>query len=366
MSAISYQPSACGVRFPSALSALVSGLFIVALAACAPPPLSAPTFVEMELPPTAAPTFLFAIDTPTPTSPPAQIAALATQPPLFITPTSPPFQALQASLNQYAASRDFLIGVAVFDVQTGESASISGELRFFSLSTFKGPLAAYYLWLLDRGDISEAPGDEAWIEAMLGVSDNAATTCVFNRVGGIRGFNDWLASWGLSRADNFVYVWNSYNCPDDGRAPENDWRYRDGDAALGLPGDRVLLRCPANGPECDKGFAPADLAAFYARLARGEVLPTDALQRWLGWIEKEPEDSALIRELPPGVARAYVKDGFAARGGDFDMNYQHEAGIISLGQRTLAVAVFTQGNPEWPGEDVLADIMLIIASNLGY
>jgi len=136
-----------------------------------------------------------------------------------------------------------------------------------------------------------------------------------------------------------------------------DLRYRDGDPALGLAGGGALLHCPADGPACNKGFTPHDLAGLYAAIYQGEIIGPGSLSLWLGWMEKSRAESALLAGLPPGVpVRAFVKDGFARVGGSFTQNYLHEAGIIETPQGAFVLAVFTQGNPEWPGEAPLGVI----------
>jgi len=147
----------------------------------------------------------------TPPDPTQGAAAITT--PLAASPSAPPtppppdYTALEAALADYAASLPFLVGAAFVDLITGQQAGANADLRFYALSTFKGPLAAYYLWQVDRGLMTITPEDEAYLTAMLAVSDNPATACVIERTGGLAGFNNWLASYGLPRDRNFVYAW---------------------------------------------------------------------------------------------------------------------------------------------------------------
>ncbi|GAB4474377.1 MAG: hypothetical protein Kow00124_14300 [Anaerolineae bacterium] len=298
--------------------------------------------------PTAAPTR--AIPIPTAAPPPAPSA----------TPL-PDYGPLAAELEALRQAHDFNLGIGFVDIQTGQTVSVNGMGRFYALSTFKGPLAAYYLWLLERGQIVETPGDRERITAMLAVSSNPDTTCIIKRVGGLAGFNDWLADQGMTRANNFVYGWDSWVCYEDNSAymAKPDERYRLGDAALGLPGDGALLACPD--VPCNKAFAPLELAALYARLYHGEVLNSADTLTWLGWMEKTPEEAALLAGLPPdAAARGYIKDGYAREGEFFPVNFFHEAGVLETSRGAFALAVFMQGNPDWTGEEILAETAGIV------
>ncbi len=311
-------------------------------------PSTLPTGVTTPPIPTAIPTHAETIHTPTPSP----------------TPTSTPlpdYGALAAELEALRQAHDFNLGIGFVDIQTDQTVSVNGAGRFYALSTFKGPLAAYYLWLLEHGQIVEAPGDRERIAAMLAVSSNPDTTCIIKRVGGLAGFNDWLADQGMTRANNFVYSWDSWICYEDNSAymAEPDERYRLGDAALGLPGDSALLSCPD--VPCNKAFAPLELATLYARLYRGEVLTMADTLTWLGWMEKTPEEAALLAGLPPdAVARGYIKDGYARESEFFPANFFHEAGVLETQHGAFALTVFMQGNPSWTGEETLAEVAGII------
>src|SRR5574341_121652 len=222
--------------------------------------------------PSSNPTALIAIRDLPPTSTPTPTAT--STPAISPTPAPVDYGPLEAALNRYVdehvRARGFGVGIGFVDAQTGQTISLDGEARHYALSTFKGALAAYYLWQVERGLIELTAEDAAHIERMLEVSSNPDTTCVIKRVGGLAAFNDWLAYAGLSREQNFVMTWRSWPCEEDGESytPEADLRYSVGDAALGLPGGNVLLRCSPLGLRCDKAFAPLELAGFYARLAQ--------------------------------------------------------------------------------------------------
>lgn len=310
------------------------------------------------------PTRLATIADVPPTKTATPTATITPPPTVTLTPTLAPldYRPMREALTNYLAETSFDLSIGFVDVQTGQVVSLGGEERHYALSTFKGPLAAYYLWQVERGLIALSPDDVAYIKPMLEVSSNPATTCVFKRVGGIEPFNDWLVNQGMSRENNFVLAWGSWPCEEGGQSyvPAADTRYSLGDAALGLPGGWVLLRCAPDNTRCDKAFAPLELAVFYARLARGEVLDGQHTALWLRWMEKDREASAFLEDLPDDERiHAYTKNGFRAADALYENHFYHEAGLIDTGQGVFALAVFMQGNPDWPGTGTLSEVARI-------
>lgn len=328
-------------------------LFAIALAGCITStavPVPAPTQTATSSP---APTPVPASATPIPT-------ATATPSIIDYQPLS---GAIQEYLNGSGLGPQFDMAVGLVDIQTGQTFSFDGETRHYALSTFKGPLAAFYLWLIEHNRLEPLPSDASHLIPMLAESSNPATTCVLKRVGGLAPFNDWLAEQGLDRRNNFIASWQSWACNDYGQSTilPPDLRYIRGDSSLGLPGDYALFRCYPTYRNCDKAFAPLDLAMFYTRLYQGEVLSPENTAQWLDWMEKDRDGAALIRDLPDEEqVRAFVKNGFRARGGDVSVNFHHEAGVIETPYGAYALAVFTQGNPGWPASKPLAAVGHII------
>jgi len=253
------------------------------------------------------------------------------------------------------------IGFAFVDVQTGQLISLQGSTPHYALSTFKGPLGVFYLWLIEHGQIQEQPTDNEHIIPMLNVSSNPDTTCILKRVGGLVPFNDWLADQGFTRETNFVFRWQNWGCKEgnDYYLPDSDWRYGRGDASLGLPGDYVLMRC-APGISCDKVLVPDQLAQFYAWVYRGEIIDAGHTATWLDWMEKSHTGSALFGGLPEDAGiHVYAKNGFRSVDAFYNQNFFNEAGIIETPQGAFALAVFMRGNPDFPGEGVIREIARI-------
>jgi beta-lactamase class A len=305
---------------------------------------------------------------PTPTQTPTPMPASATPPPTatatpIIIDYRPLSGAIQEYLNDAGLGPEFDMAVGFVDIETGQIFSFDGETRHYALSTFKGPLAAFYLWLIEHDQLEPLPSDESHLIPMLAESSNPDTSCVLKRVGGLAPFNDWLAEQGLDRQNNFIASWQSWACIDDGQGVilPPDLRYIQGDQALGLPGNYALFRCYPTYRSCDKAFAPLELAQFYARLYRGEVLNEDHTAQWLDWMKKDRDDAALSSDLPAAVqVRAYVKNGFRHSDEGAPIHFYHEAGIIETPYGVYALAVFTQGNPSWPASKPLAAVGYIV------
>jgi hypothetical protein len=143
--------------------------------------------------------------------------------------------------------------------------------------------------------------------------------------------------------------------------PPGDFRYRNGDAALGLPGNKALLRCPDESVPCDKSFAPLELARFYSRVYQGQVISPASTERWLAWMEKGRDISYFMDDLAVGVdVTVYSKNGFRQADTEYTMNFYHEAGIMVTERGAFALAIFTQGNSDWPGGWAIADVAGIV------
>jgi hypothetical protein len=281
-------------------------------------------------------------------------------------PHSIEYESLRAALSDYLVDQQATIpglrlGIAFVDLQTDQVVSLDGEMAHYALSTFKGPLGAFYFWLIEQGQLTEQPGDRGHLIPMLNVSSNPDTACIVERVGGLAPLNDWLALQGLSRERNFVFRFQAWACQDDGYLPETDWRYGKGDPQLGLPGGYALLRCLPD-LACDKVFSPFELARFYARLYRGEVLNAEHTTEWLSLMEKSRElkGSAFFLNLSAEVSvRVYAKNGFRAVDAYYDQNFYNEAGIIETPSGAFALAVFMRGNPVYPGLEPISEVARI-------
>lgn len=316
------------------------------------------------IPPTASPTIApSATLAPTGTPSPSPTATVTLTPTPSLVDYGPMVESVEDYLRYTADRFGYDLGIGFVDTRTGQAVSIDGDVRYHAMSTFKGPLVAFYLWLAERREIDKKDSDEAHIVRMLEVSANPDTTCIFQRVGGIPPFNDWLAEQGFSRQNNFVLKWQDWACLDEGGyyIPELDWRYTKGDEQLGLPGGGRLLQCPIYQLPCDKAFAPVELARFYARLYQGEVLDAGDTARLLGWMEEGRDEAVFLNLLPPDAdVKVYVKGGTRQADEIYRVNFFSEAGIVETPQGAFALAIFMQRNPAWPGTEPMSRVARII------
>jgi len=326
------------------------------LAGCAAPPLS----------PTVTPTLPAQPPTATPSASPTATFTLSPSPTLI------DYQSMIDEINVYlgntADKHGYDLGIGFEDTITGQQISIRGDARYHAMSSFKGPLAVMYLSMLERGQIVEQPNDNQNLTLMLTVSANMETTCILERVGGLDKFNDWLAGQGLSRQNNFVYRWVDWACYDRDTGhfynPPLDDRYSQGDAALELPGTHQLLQCPIPQLPCDKAFAPVELAHFYARLWRGEIIGPAALARYKLLTKRAPGDAVFYNLLPEGAqAVAYIKGGTREKDDVYRVNFFSEAGVMETPRGAFALAIFMQRNPVWPGTDPMSRVAQIVYSH---
>jgi beta-lactamase class A len=97
-------------------------------------------------------------------------------------------RALDAALKDYAETVPEF-SVAVVDRRTGRRYSFRGGERYESASVVKVQVLACLLLTGQAGDDGPADSEVALATRMIGVSDNDATTALFDRLGGRRGID---------------------------------------------------------------------------------------------------------------------------------------------------------------------------------
>ncbi len=321
---------------------------------------------RIELPPReAAIIIVTATHTPPPPTATASPTPLPTQTPVpYVAPNLVDYSDLQADLEAlYARTAErggYDLGMAFVDTRTNQVVSVYGAKRYHAMSSFKGPLIAYYYWLLERGEIEAQENDERYIARMLRISDNEATSCLFKRVGGIERFNDWLADEvGMSRTHNYVLKWQDWSCVENGQSytPEIDWRYSRGDSLLDLPAN-TLLTCGLADLPCDKAFAPEALARFYADLYAGRIIEPASAAVMLSFMRYDGSGSTFWNTLPDGAEedlQIYTKGGSQQATAEYRVNFFVEAGIVEGSEGAFALVVMMQRNPSYPGTQPISE-----------
>ncbi len=299
------------------------------------------------------------------------LVGVSVEPPPTLIPTAvdyrPMVELLETYLDWSVYAFDYDFGLAFIDLTTGQTITIRGDQRYHAMSSFKGPLAVQYYDMLEQGLITPGERDEYNINLMLSISSNTHTTCLFETIGGVPTFNDWLSEQGFERSLNFVAHWREWPCALGNNlfytpAMDNiDERYIYGDAALGLPGSSTLLECPIAQLPCDKAFSPVELAEFYARLYRGEIINPTHRAQVLRHMERGPLESIFLVDLPPGAElRVYTKGGTHEAEDEYRVNFINEAGIIETPSGAFVLAMFLQRNPDWPGTGAMERSALMI------
>jgi beta-lactamase class A len=186
--------------------ALCVWLAALLLAACDPESVALTPIATRSASPLPRPTAT-SIPTATPIPPTPTATPSPTPRPIDYQPM---IAAIQTYVRTAAIGPQFDLSIGFVDVKTGQRADFDGQTRHFALSTFKGPLGAYYFWMVEQGKLTPQQSDLDRLQPMMSRSDNQATSCVFKRVGGLAGFNDWLAAEGLDRQNNFVAQWENW------------------------------------------------------------------------------------------------------------------------------------------------------------
>ena len=107
-------------------------------------------------------------------------------------------------------------------------------------------------------------------------------------------------------------------------------------------------------------YAPVELAEWYARFYQGEVLDPEHTALLLSWLEEGIDESVFLNNLPDGAdVRSYVKGGTRQSDDLYHVNFFHEAGIVETEHGAFALALFMQGNPEWPGTWSMSEVARI-------
>jgi beta-lactamase class A len=278
------------------------------------------------------------------------------------------------------------LGVAIRDIEAGETWSRLGTQRFPMQSVFKLPLGAVVLSAVSRGERSLAdtvrlttadlsppyspisaafPGRTAYtIEELLvaaaGGSDNTAADVLMDLVNGPSAVTGWLVANGVTdlRVDRYE---REFQLELNGMAPfRAEWardsvflaRLNEVPAEQRKQATRRYLEDPRD------TSTPLAAVEFLSKLARGELLP-DASTALLLRIATETTTGA--RRIKAGLAAGAIvahKTGSARP--DLGMNPAiNDIGIITFADgRRLAIAIFLSGStlPYPDAEALLADV----------
>lgn len=252
------------------------------------------------------------------------------------------FEAIYASsfeqrIAELADGSDGRIGVAAWDLATGEQIAVLGDQLFPMASTSKIAVAAKYLEMVERGQYSlttefpllipvrsakfssaAAPvrnGNSMaaidLIEIMITRSSNPATDALLKAVGGPQAVTDWMRRQGIS--DFSIDRDIATLVRDDG---EYD---------------------PANWIDPRDAASPKAMVRLLAGLYRGEYLSDESRRVLLGAMSRTVTGKRRIVANMPGEARVSHKTGSLN-------NTSSDIGLIeSPDGRAIAVAIYVTG-----------------------
>ncbi len=186
---------------------------------------------------------------------------------------------------------DHRIGVAVMDTRDGQLQSYGDVAPYTAASTAKVLTAAAYYHLVETGEKS--------LDAPLGSFDVA-----FQLKAMINTSSD--DSWLLLMQDIGYPKLTAYA------------------ATLGITYD----------PEQNL-LAPTDMARLLAQLATGKLLNADHTAELLGYMQHTNDEELIPAALAPGIT-VHHKYGVV-------QGYVHDAAILSAGDRSYAVVIYTWG-----------------------
>lgn len=209
---------------------------------------------------------------------------------------------LPAEIRRIASKHpDHRIGVAVLDTRDGQLQSYGDVAPYTAASTAKVLTAAAYYHLVETGDKS--------LDAPLG-----AFTAAFQLKAMINTSSD--DSWLLLMRDIGYPRLTAYA------------------ATLGIPYD----------PEQNQ-LAPADLARLLHQLAAGKLLNAGHTAELLGYMQQTNDEDLIPAALPAGIT-VHHKYGVVE-------GYVHDAALLSSGDRSYAVVIYTWGPDDADSADRL-------------
>lgn len=249
---------------------------------------------------------------------------------------------LLAELSRFASLSDGTVGVALRDLQSGETLGVNNDTLFPMASTYKVAVAATILSLADDGELSL---DERLprlgtplsvmnlLDLMLTRSDNEATDALVARAGGPGAVNGWLKSIGIrgQRVDSntaqlLARAKQMTSAAGDESAIEGTLSSRERDAR-----DLPNIAFATDPRDTSTPRAMNDLLAA---IHHGKALKPASTALLLGVMARCRTGKArLPAMLPPGTAIAHKTGTLNGLGND--------AGIVTLPNgRSFAISVF--------------------------
>lgn len=209
---------------------------------------------------------------------------------------------LSPDLAAYVSARGKNMGVAVYDITRNAYYSYNDTATFYLASTAKVYIMASYLDMLEGQGRSPRSDEVASLTRMIENSNNDDAQLLFDRLGGSQGQQKYLQQFGITDYGACGYGW--------------------GCAQL----------------------SPADAVHILTLLQQGKILNDSDRKlafNLMGNIESDMQWG--VGDTAPKGATFYMKDGWLQYPDDpWDLN---SVGIVTQGNETYAIAVYSENNP---------------------
>ncbi|HEX7875417.1 MAG TPA: serine hydrolase [Sphingobium sp.] len=248
---------------------------------------------------------------------------------------------LLAEFTRFARLSDGAVGIAVRDLQSGETVGVNTDMMFPMASTYKVAVAGKILSLADAGGLSleeRLPRLGASLsvmnlmDLMLTHSDNEATDALVARAGGPQAVNGWLQSIGIrgQRVDSNTRTLLA-------RAKEvtaaGDENAMEATLSVGARDARDLPNIAFASDPRDTS-TPRAMNDLLSAISHGKALKSRSTTMLLSIMARCKTGKArLVAMLPPGTPVAHKTGTLNGIGND--------AGIVTLPNgRMFAISVF--------------------------
>ena len=269
---------------------------------------------------------------------------------------------LLGEFERFATLSDGTVGIAVRDLQTGETQAINGDTLFPMASAYKVAVAGRIFALIDAGDVRlddqlaldpalASEGGIAWmfsrpgaslsvqrlLELMLQKSDNNATDVLVARAGGPAAITHFVKGLGVDGlrvdSDTAHLLYRAMGIhPLSGRFRQNADAARRADPML-VTRDLRDLPNLAFATEIEDTSTPRAMLDLLTAYESGKALSADSTQRLFTIMAHcETGKGRIIGMLPPGTAVAHKTGSLNGTGND--------VGVVRLpdGRRFAVVA----------------------------
>jgi hypothetical protein len=237
-------------------------------------------------------------------------------------PSTAYIDAFSPDLSSYLTNLGSNVGVVVNDLTRQRTYTYNGSAQFIAASSMKVPIMLTFLDAIEQQG-REPSGDERdLLTTMIENSDNDAASTLFSAVGGVGGISTYMQKIGINGL-----------IPDD-----NAWGY--------------------------STITPQSMVDQLTLLQNGTILTPNHRTLALTLMENVESDQQIgVGDTAPTNATVALKDGWVTD--DNDLWAMNSSGIVTVGNETYVIAVYTQGQETLEdGENITRKVCGSVASLL--